>query len=133
MKPEFIELAKYRIVKAKETIADARIYYENASSASTVNRIYYAMFYAVNALLITAGKFSAKHAGVRSLLNREFVKTGIVDVEAGKFYSEMFDTRQEGDYKDFMSFNKEDIAVWLEKAEGFIEAMETIVRERMKE
>ncbi len=132
MKTEFRDLAKYRIEKAKETIMDARIYYEGGSSASTVNRIYYAMFYAVNALLITEGKFSVKHSGVRALFNMEFVKPGIVDVDTGKFYSEMFDARQEGDYKDFVEFNKGDIEDWLNKAEGFIDVIDKLVQERLR-
>jgi len=133
LKREFADLAKYRIDKARETLTDAGLYADGVSSISTVNRIYYAMFYAVNALLITEGKFSAKHSGVRALFNMEFVKPGIVDVGNGKFYSEMFDARQEGDYKDFVLFNKEDVEVWLKKAEGFIDVIDALVRERVKE
>ncbi len=64
------------------------------------------MFYAVNALLITKGLFSSKHSGVRGLFNQEFIKTGLIDKDFGKFYSNMFDNRQEGDYKDFVEFKK---------------------------
>lgn len=83
MKLEFIELANYRIDKARNTLADAKTYFKEATPGSIVNRIYYAMFYAVNALLITDGKFSAKHSGVRSIFNKEFVKPGLVDMETG--------------------------------------------------
>jgi len=41
-----------------------------------VNRLYYACFYAVSALLIQQGLSSSKHTGVRSLFNRHYVKTG---------------------------------------------------------
>ncbi len=131
MKSEFGELAQYRMERAKNTIKDARVFFNEASSASIVNRIYYAMFYAVNALLITEGKFSSKHSGVRALFNRDFVKQGIVSLENGKFYSEMFDARQEGDYKDFIEFDNADISVWIEKAERFINSIDLLVRERL--
>lgn len=77
MKKEFIELAKYRLGKSRKTLEDAKLYFESATLESTVNRIYYAVFYSVNALLVTKGLSSAKHSGVRSLFNREFVKKGI--------------------------------------------------------
>lgn len=73
MKQEFIDLAEYRLERARNTLSDAKKYFEGATLDSTVNRIYYAMFYAVNALLITKGLFSSKHTGVRALFNREFV------------------------------------------------------------
>jgi len=50
MKREFINLAKYRIEKSKNTLSDAKKYIDGATMESTVNRIYYAMFYGVNAL-----------------------------------------------------------------------------------
>ncbi len=127
MKPEFIELAKYRLEKSKRTLDDAKLFFESASLESTINRIYYASFYAVNALLITHGLASAKHSGVRSLFNREFVKTGTVKKEFGKFYSEISDIRQEGDYKDFVTFEKNDVSQWLKNAENFINALTDIV------
>ena len=97
MKKESIDLAKYRLEKAKNTFLDAKKYIKDATLDSTVNRIYYAMFYAVNALLITKGLFSSKHSGVRSIFNQKFIKTGLIDKDFGKFYSNMFDNRQEGD------------------------------------
>ena len=62
MKQEFIDLAKYRLERARNTLSDAKKYINNATLESTVNRIYYAMFYAVNALLITRRLSSSKHS-----------------------------------------------------------------------
>lgn len=121
MKQEFSVLAKYRLERAKNTLMDAKKYFVDATSESTVNRIYYAMFYAVNALLITRGLASSKHSGVRALFNKEFVNKGLVEKDLGKFYAEMFDKRLKSDYRDFVEFQKEDVEVWLKMAEEFIE------------
>lgn len=43
-----------------------------------MNRIYYAMFYAVNALLIAKGFSASKHSGVRALFNKEIVNKGLI-------------------------------------------------------
>lgn len=121
MKQESAELARHRLDKSKNTLMDAKKYFNDATDESTVNRIYYSMYYAVNALLITKGLASAKHSGVRGLFNREFVNKGLVEKDSGKFYAEMFDRRQKGDYRDFVMFEKNDVEEWLGKAESFID------------
>ena len=87
------------------------------------------MFYAINALLITKGLASSKHSGVRALFNKEFVNKGIVERQWGEFYSDMFDRRQKGDYRDFVEFKKKDVEKWLEKAEEFINKIEKLTLE----
>ena len=133
MKKEFIDLTKYRLEKAQNTLLDAKKYIEEATPESTVNRIYYAMFYAVNALLIANGLSSSKHSGVRAIFNKEFVNEGLIKKELGKFYSEMFDNRQEGDYRDFVKFEKEDVKFWLEKATEFVGVVEGLTNKKIKE
>jgi len=133
VRKEFLDLVKYRLEKAKNTLSDAKKYIKDATPESTVNRIYYAMFYAVNALLIAKGLSSSKHSGVRALFNKEFVNEGLVEKEFGGFYSEMFDNRQEGDYKDFVTFEKEDVEIWLGKATKFINVVVKLTNRIIKE
>ncbi len=133
MKPEYADLAAYRLGKARATFSDARRFFENATTSSVVNRLYYALFYAVNALLITDGRSSAKHSGVRSLFNREYVKTGIARKEHGKLYSVLYDARQEGDYGDFIEFDRKEVQAWLEMAELFIDSIGELVEDRVAE
>jgi uncharacterized protein (UPF0332 family) len=51
MQAEMVELAKYRIEKAKECLADAVDAFEESRLANSINRSYYAMFHATRALL----------------------------------------------------------------------------------
>lgn len=44
-----------------------------------MNRLYYACYYAVTALLISNGLNATTHAGVRTMLGLKFIKTGLVD------------------------------------------------------
>jgi uncharacterized protein len=94
---------------------------------SAVNRIYYALFYEVSALLMTKNLSSHKHTGIMSLFNQHFIKTGIIAVEIGKFYSEMFGFRQEGDYDDFIYFKEKDVEEWFQKAERYIKVIEEYI------
>ena len=72
-------LSLYRFQRAKETFEDAKILFAKNRLNSTVNRLYYSLFYAILALLETKNLASSKHSGVRSLFNQHFVKTKLED------------------------------------------------------
>jgi uncharacterized protein (UPF0332 family) len=126
------ELIRYRQKKARDTLEDAALLFHSGRLFSTLNRIYYALFYEVVALLMTADLSSAKHTGVRALFNEHFVKAGKVPVELGRFYTRMYDFRQKGDYGDFVEFEKEKVKEWLDQASLFIDEMERITEKEMK-
>jgi uncharacterized protein len=128
---ELHDLAKYRMEKAKRTLSDAKLYFGQATLESTVNRIYYSLFYSVNSLLICKGFSSSKHAGVRSIFNREFIGTGKIDAKVGRFFAEMFDKRQKGDYADYVNFEKADVEQWLMEADEFIKAVDILVQKNL--
>ncbi len=68
-------LIEYRLEQSKEAIDDANFLFENNRSLrGVVNRIYYAMFYAVLALLVLEPFKSSKHSGVIGYFNRRFIK-----------------------------------------------------------
>lgn len=122
-----LDLINYRRKKAADTLKDAKTMFNSVSLFTTVNRIYYAIFYEVSALLLTKDLSSSKHSGVRALFNREFVKSGIIKEEYADFYNRMFTSRQEGDYGDFIEFEKEKVQQWLNEAEDFINEIEKII------
>lgn len=49
------DYAEYRLQRAKETIAEVEKHIENEFRNTSINRMYYACFYAVGALLIKHG------------------------------------------------------------------------------
>ena len=54
----------------------AKSYIDDTTLDSTVNRIYYAMFDAVNALLVTKGLYSSKHSALHCGMRNGLVKCG---------------------------------------------------------
>lgn len=93
----------------------------------TANRLYYACFYAVCALLAKFEMSSSKHSGVMSLFNQHFVKPNKMPVSFGKFYSKVYNNRTEGDYGDILSeieITQEDLAM----ARDFIECISSFVK-----
>jgi uncharacterized protein (UPF0332 family) len=70
-------LALYRIQQVEEALDEAEFLYRGKKSPrSVINRAYYAMFYAILALLIFEPYASSKHSGVLAYFNRRFI-TGI--------------------------------------------------------
>ena len=72
------DLMSYRMARVNETMEDARILANAGRWNACMNRLYYACFYVVSALLVRHGLSSSKHTGVRSLFNKHYVKTGMI-------------------------------------------------------
>jgi uncharacterized protein (UPF0332 family) len=121
------DLIRYRREKSKETLEDAYILFRAGRLFSALNRIYYALFYEVMALLLTKDLSSARHTGIRALFNEHFVRTGKVSMESGRFFSRMYDFRQKGDYADFVQFEEAKIKEWLVLAESFINEVDQVI------
>ena len=85
------ELAKYRLKKANETLQEIEILVQNKLWNTAINRMYYASYYAVSALLIVDSIQAQTHSGTRQMFGLHYIKTGIIDKELGKFYSDIFD------------------------------------------
>ncbi|MCF6271497.1 MAG: HEPN domain-containing protein [Melioribacteraceae bacterium] len=73
------ELILYKRKKASDLLFDAKLLYENKRFNSAVNRIYYAIFNEVLALLLTKDLASSKHSGVKFLFYDNFIKTNLID------------------------------------------------------
>lgn len=115
------DLVLYRITRANETLEDARILANSGRWNACVNRLYYACFYAVSALLVRHGLSSSKHTGVRSLFNQHYVKTGKIPKDLARTYNDLFERRQEGDYIDFVRFQESRVLPWISEAEQLVE------------
>jgi hypothetical protein len=120
VKAEQIDLIRYRLDRARESLAEARLLLNENHANTCVNRLYYACFYAVTALLLTQGKASARHSGVRAMFDSDWVKTGVAPVEMGRFYRRLFDSRQESDYGDFVRFDVATAEAWLGQETEFV-------------
>lgn len=116
-------LIHYRLRRAEETYQEAILMQRESHWNACANRLYYACFYAVNALLVKTGYASSKHTGVRSLLNQHFVRTGTISKELGALYNELFEARQEGDYVDFVQYDETLIQPWVPRVKIFIETI----------
>lgn len=121
------ELVDYRIRRALETLREVSLHIENELWNTVINRLYYACYYAVIALLISKGIKAQTNAGVRQMFGLHFIKTGLIDKESGSFFSNIFDKRLTGDYNDFIDYTKEDILELINPAKDFIEEIQKLL------
>lgn len=121
------ELVIYRIVKARETFEEVKLHIENELWSTAINRLYYACYYAVIALLIDKEIQPRTHNGVRQMFGLHFIKTGVVDNSLGKFFTDIYDMRQTGDYDDYIEFSKDDIMDLIEPANDLISKAEDLL------
>ncbi|MCX8042891.1 MAG: HEPN domain-containing protein [Desulfobacterota bacterium] len=119
-------LIKYRIARAKEAFEEAMLMRREGHCNACMNRLYYASFYAVTALLAKDNLSSSKHIGVKSLFNQHYIKTGKINREYGLLYNHLFENRQEGDYVDFVVFDADSVDPLIPQVKEFIEIVSTI-------
>jgi uncharacterized protein (UPF0332 family) len=125
------DLVLYRMARADETLEDARILARAERWNACENRLYYACFCAIAALLIHDGLSSSKRAGIRGLFNRQYVKTGKLPKDLARIYNDLFERRQEGDYIDFVSFQESQVLPWFSKAEELIDYVAGMIRKQI--
>jgi uncharacterized protein (UPF0332 family) len=114
------ELIKYRTSRSLETLKEADLLIQNEFWNAAINRIYYACYYAVSALLLKSNIDSNSHKGIRQMFGFHFIQTGLVSKEDGRLFSDLFDRRQTGDDDDFVFYEEETVKIFFHEAEGFI-------------
>ena len=121
------KLVVYRIEKAKNPLNEIHLHIQNELWLTAMNRLYYACFYAVSALLLDKRIESKTHSGTKQMFGLHFIKTGIISEESGNFYTVIFNLRQTGDYDDFVDFSEEDVVKLIEPADRLISQIKNLV------
>lgn len=123
-------LFEYRSEQAKTTLAEAeKMFDQNFSPRSIINRAYYAMFYMVLALFLKTGTTakSSKHSGVLGIFDREFIINGKIDKEYSRMIHRMFDRRIDFDYKEFARADINEARIAIDSAKKFLSEIERFI------
>jgi uncharacterized protein (UPF0332 family) len=107
------DYVNYKIESAFKTLDAAKILAENGFWNSAVNRLYYAAYYAVNALLVMNAIHAKTHSNTRSQFSFHFIKTGKFDSKYGRLLAKLYDWRQKGDYENIFDYNSDSFCLYL--------------------
>jgi len=121
------DLIRYRIERADMTLETARKLIENQDWFGAANRLYYAVYQAVSALMTQEEIRIKSHSGAKAMFELHFIKTGKVESKWGKLYKRLSDARHESDYVAFASFDEQDILPLLPQTEEFIDVIKYLI------
>ena len=106
-----LEIEKAQSIMAQIESLKVLKYWDNIA-----NRLYYAIFHAVSALLINDGHSVNTHKGVVVLFGQHYVRTGIFDMADGKLYSQLQTMREKGDYNCTYQTSEDEVLPLIEPA-----------------
>ena len=115
---------------ADEFLADAKFCLSHSRLRSAINNAYYAMFHSSQAILASKGVSPPKtHKGLRELLGKEAIMTGLLEKKCGRYLSEAFEMRQASTYDIYASFGEEGVHEIVDKAEEFVKKIKEILKD----
>jgi len=117
----------YRIERAEQTLGEVQSHLENGFWNTAINRMYYACYYAIGALLVKDDIEVNSHAGVRQKFGQLYVKPGKIDRELGKHFTELFEKRNRGDYNDFIDYDESDAVTLLPNTVELIDKIKALI------
>lgn len=102
-------LVTLELEKVDKTLAELDIQTKNALWSLAANRLYYALFHAVSALLIIDHHEVGTHRGAVNMFSLYYVKTGLFSTAEGKLYSNLQKLREDGDYNCSIDVEQSDV------------------------
>lgn len=123
-------IVSYRLEKAENALKQVEANIANEFWDLIANRLYYAAYYAVTALLISENHETHTHNGVITMFGLHFVKTGKFTKEDHRLYQRLFTQKQTGDYSDNFFLDKEDVMPQIEPTKIFIKKISDYLSEK---
>jgi uncharacterized protein (UPF0332 family) len=94
------------------------------SDAAVINRLYYAAFHAIQAVLYDRGFEPTSHGGVLSLFGSDIIAADDAPRRDGRFFSQLSELRQQADYGyDELD---EDVDALLSRTQQLVDDMEDL-------
>ena len=121
-------LVEHRLEKSEEALRAAQSMFDQGMLIFAMNRIYYSMYYSVQALFALQGKSFSKHGQIKGFFNREYVKSGKLSKDMGRLFNKAFEYRQKFDYVDFVTPDESMVAEYITKAQVFCDQIRKYVK-----
>lgn len=117
------DLSIYRIQEAYDSLKVAKHCLNENLYRDSINRSYYAAFYAVKAVLALSTVDFKRHKDVMVYFNKEYVAAGTFPREIGRKLGTLQRVREKSDYDDFYIASREKALEQYETAQQVIEVV----------
>lgn len=124
-----IDLSKYRLQEAKDTLQVAERCLQDGFYKDSINRSYYAAFYCIKAVLALGTIDFKRHKDVMAHFNKEYVATEIFSRELGRRLGTLKQLREKSDYDDFYIASKKEAEKQLEDAKLFLQEVKKFMEQ----
>ena len=126
------EIVKYRLEKSLRTYYEAVGSISNGYVETAANRLYYAAYYALSALLVSYKYEASTHNGVIQMFGLAFIKTKIIERRFGTIFNQLFSLRMTGDYEDRHFLNlEEDVKPLVEPTKELIDITTKLAQQQL--
>lgn len=102
-----IDLCRYRMSQAKDSLEVAEWTFAQNLYKDSINRSYYATFYAIKTVLAVEEIDFKRHKDVMGYFNKTYVATEKISKELGRKIGKLQQIREKSDYDDFYLASKE--------------------------
>lgn len=113
--------------KSQQTLSEAKIASDNEAWNMAANRIYYACFHAITALLVKDKHPVGSHIGAKMNFGKYYVQTGLASPDQGRLFSQLASLREKADYDITFKADKKDIERYYPAALNLIEHIHTLI------
>ena len=120
-------IVKYELEKASTTLCEVDALIENNLWNGAANRLYYAVFHAISALLIHDGHQVSTHQGSHALFGLHYIKTEKLPAEFGRLYSQLQTMREESDYNCIYDVTPDELTEKIEPAKRLIDSIAAMI------
>ena len=115
------------IEKAERTFDDVLFCARENKWEAAANRLYYALFHAMSALLVSDGHRVKSHRGVLAMFGEHYVRTGLFSKKDGALLSDLVIMRDNADYNCFFEADEEKLKPYLEPTRLLIEKIKQYI------
>lgn len=126
------DLAKYRIDKAEETLKTAEVILKEIKDyTSANNRAYYAIFYAIRAVLALEEIDFKRHKDVIAYFNQHYINAEIFPKKIGRKIAQAQRIREDSDYDDKYEPSAIKTEEQIETARELIELVQEYINKKL--
>lgn len=117
--------------KSERTFEDVLFCVKEGKWETAANRLYYSVFHAMSALLVSDGHQVKSHRGIIAMFGEHYVRTDVFSKKDGSLLSDLVIMRDNADYNCFFEANEEKLKPYIEPTRMLIEKIKAyIAKER---
>ena len=113
--------------KAYQTFREAELNAPLNLWSVVSNRLYYATYHAVIALLVSEGLQVGTHKGAQNQFGQHFVMTGKFSMDDAKLYARLLNMREKADYNCSYKTDAEEMQPYIPQVKNFIDSIKSYI------